>query len=222
VLVTEIAGQTQVPVENIFDQRHVRALSHPLRVRILAILEEREASPLELARLLRAELGVIAYHVRKLNSLGFIRLVRQTRVRGALQRHYRAVERPRVSDAAWARTPPVVKQALVQATIQQITEYAAASAAAGGLDSADAHATRTALRLDRAGWRQLSLLLRGVLEEITVLEAETRARAAAGECEELEDVGVVLMLFKAVPFGRLAEAQAAGHSAHDVTAPSSH
>jgi DNA-binding transcriptional ArsR family regulator len=177
-------------------------------VRILAILEEREASPLELSRLLRAELGVISYHVRKLNSLGFLRLERETRVRGATQRHYRAVERPRVSDAAWARTPPVVKQALAQATIQQITEYAAASAAAGGLDGADAHATRTALKLDRQGWERLSLLLRGVLEEIAVLEAETQAREAAGETGQLEDVGVVLMLFKAVPLGRLAEAQA--------------
>lgn len=106
----------------------------------------------------------------------------------------------------------VVKQALVQATIQQITEYAAASAAAGGLDSADAHATRTALKLDRQGWERLSLLLRTVLEEITVLEEETRSREVAGETEELEDVGVVLMLFKAVPLGRLAEAQAAERS----------
>jgi DNA-binding transcriptional ArsR family regulator len=192
----------------------VRALSHPLRVRILAILEEQEASPLELSRLLRAELGVLSYHVRKLHSLGFIRLTRETRARGALQRHYRATERPRVSDEAWARTPPVVKQALVQATIQQITEYAAASAAAGGLDGADAHATRTALKLDRQGWKRLSLLLRNVLEEIAVLEEETRARDAAGETEELEDVGVVLMLFKAVPLSRLAEAHGAEHSSH--------
>ncbi len=202
----------------------MRALSHPLRVRILAILEERVASPLELSRLLRTDLGVIAYHVRKLNSLGFLRLERETRVRGALQRHYRAVERPRVSDAAWARTPPVVKQALVQATIQQITEYAAASAAAGGLDSADAHATRTALRLDREGWERLSLLLRKVLEEINELEEETRAREAAGEIEGLEDVGVVLMLFKAVPLSRVAETQTSEHFSptRDVSAPSAH
>ena len=193
-------------------------------MRILAILEEREASPLELSRLLRAELGVISYHVRKLNALGFLRLERETRVRGAIQRHYRAVERPRVSDAAWARTPPVVKQALVQATIQQITEYAANSAAAGGLDSADAHATRTALRLDRQGWERVSRLLRTVLEEITVLEEETRTREAAGESVELEDVGVVLMLFKAVPLSRLPEAQTGEHSSptHDLSAPSAH
>ena len=193
-------------------------------MRILAILEEREASPLELSRLLRAELGVISYHVRKLNALGFLRLERETRVRGAIQRHYRAVERPRVSDAAWARTPPVVKQALVQATIQQITEYAATSAAAGGLDPADAHATRTALRLDRQGWERVSRLLRNALEEITVLEEETRAREAAGETVELEDVGVVLMLFKAVPLSRVAEPQTGEHSSptHDLSAPSAH
>jgi DNA-binding transcriptional ArsR family regulator len=202
----------------------VRALSHPLRVRILAILEERVASPLELSRLLRTELGVIAYHVRKLHSLGFLRLERETRVRGALQRHYRAVERPRVSDAAWARTPPVVKQAVLQATLQQISEYAGASAATGGFDGADAHATRTALRLDRQGWGRLAEMLRGVLQQISVLEEETREREAAGATEDLEDVGVVLMLFKAVPFGRVAEEQAGEHSSpnRDVSGPFAH
>ena len=47
-----------------------------------------------------------------------------------------------------------------------------------------------------------------------MLEEETRARDAAGETEELEDVGVVLMLFKAVPLSRLAEAHGAEHSSH--------
>ena len=144
------------PIENIGDPRYVRALGHPLRVRILAILEERTASAVELSRMLHADIGVVAYHVRKLHQLGLIELERETRVRGAIQRHYRAHERPRVSEAAWRDAPPVAKQALIDATLQQIHDYGRASNAAGGFDRADAHITRTALRLDRQGWERLA------------------------------------------------------------------
>ena len=188
------------PIENISDPRYVRALSHPLRVRILAILEERTASPLELAHMLRADLGVVAYHVRTLRSLGLLTLERETKVRGATQRHYRAIERPRISDEAWAQAPPIAKQAAVDAAVQQIADYARGSNAAGGFDRPDAHLTRTALRLDRSGWDRLSRALRAVLEAVAEIEEELRRRSAAGEKLELADVGLVIMLFEARPF----------------------
>ena len=56
-------------VTTLDDPRYIKALSHPLRVRILAILEERSASPVKLAELLDASLGVVAYHVRTLEQL---------------------------------------------------------------------------------------------------------------------------------------------------------
>ena len=165
------------PIDNISDPSYVRALSHPLRVRILAILEERVASPLELSRILRAELGVVAYHVRTLHRLGLITLERETKVRGATQRHYRARERPRISDEAWAKAPPIFKQALIDATLSQIHDYARDSNAAGGFDRSDAHITRTALRLDREGWERLAGLLLGVLREVAEIEDDMRERA---------------------------------------------
>jgi DNA-binding transcriptional ArsR family regulator len=187
-------------IENISDPRYVRALGHPLRVRILAILEERTASAVELSRLLHADIGVVAYHVRKLHQLGLIELERETRVRGAIQRHYRAYERPRVSEEAWGQAPPVAKQALIDATLQQIHDYGRASNAAGGFDRADAHITRTALKLDREGWEKLAASLMRVLAEVGEIEQEVRDREAAGEAGELDDVGVVMMLFQALPF----------------------
>jgi DNA-binding transcriptional ArsR family regulator len=170
-------------IENINDPRYVRALGHPLRVRILAILEERTASAVEISRMLHADIGVVAYHVRKLHQLGLIELERETRVRGAIQRHYRAYKRPQISESAWRDAPPVAKQALIDATLQQIYDYGRASNAAGGFDRADAHITRSALRLDRQAWEQ-----------------DVRDREAKGELGELEDVGLVMMLFQALPF----------------------
>jgi len=189
-------------IENIGDPRYVRALGHPLRVRILAIFEERTASAVELARILDADIGVVAYHVRKLHQLGLIELERETRVRGAIQRHYRAYERPRISDDAWEQAPPVAKQAAVDAALQQIYDYGRASNAAGGFDRRDAHITRTALRLDAEGWEKLARSLRRVLAEVAEIEQEVVARAESGDGAPLEDVGLVLMQFQALPFSR--------------------
>ena len=188
------------PTPNIGDPRYVRALGHPLRVRILAILEERTASAIELSRMLQADIGVVAYHVRKLHQLGLIELVRETRVRGAIQRHYRARERPRVSDEAWGEAPPVAKQAAVGATLQQIYDYGRAANAAGGFDRADAHLTRTALRLDGQGWERLAAALRRALEDVAEIEGDVQAREESGDAGEIEDVGLVMMLFQARPF----------------------
>src|SRR3954447_20789135 len=90
------------PITNIDDPRYVKAMRHPLRVRILAMLDERTASTVELGGWLGASLGTVAYHVRTLERMGLVELVHETRVRGAVEHHYNSVERPRVSDDAWA------------------------------------------------------------------------------------------------------------------------
>src|SRR3954462_11748906 len=144
------------PITNIDDPRYVKAMSHPLRVRILAMLEERTASPVELAGWLGASLGTVAYHVRTLYRVGLIELVRETRVRGAVEHHYRSRERPRVSDEAWAAAPPIAKQAARPPPLQTIDPYPRAPSAAGGFGPGNAHLTRTALQLDARGWNELS------------------------------------------------------------------
>ena len=125
-------------ITSIDDPRYVKAMSHPLRVRILAMLDERTASPVELAGWLGASLGTVAYHVRTLERMGLIELVRETRVRGAVEHHYRSCKRPRVSDEAWAAAPPIAKQAAASASLQTIDAYARAASAAGGFDTAAA------------------------------------------------------------------------------------
>src|SRR5204862_7829579 len=68
------------PITSINDPRYVKAISHPLRVRILAMLQERTASPSQLSEWLGATLGTTAYHVRALHKLGLIELADETRV----------------------------------------------------------------------------------------------------------------------------------------------
>jgi DNA-binding transcriptional ArsR family regulator len=187
------------PVPNIDDPRFVKALSHPLRVRILALLQERTASPRELAEWLDSTLGTVSYHVRTLHDLGLIELVRTSQVRGAIAHHYRAKVRPRVSDEAWASAAPIVKQAAVGAALQTVDDYARASAAAGGFDRGEAHLTRSSLRLDAKGWQAAAKACEKLLTELARVEDAAGKRLARNpEAEEASDAGVVVMLFDAV------------------------
>jgi DNA-binding transcriptional ArsR family regulator len=189
------------PYSDINDPRLIKALAHPLRVRILTILETRElASPNEMADELGVSLGVMSYHVRRLHALGFLELVKRTPRRGAIEHHYRAKARPRVSDDVWAETPAIVKRAMVGATLQQITGYVNAAAGGGGFDRSEAHLSRTVLALDDEGWAQLAKKMIGWVGEIERIEAESQARIEASPGGEAESTAkrsaAVLMLFE--------------------------
>jgi DNA-binding transcriptional ArsR family regulator len=187
------------PVTNIDDPRYVKALSHPLRVRILALLQERTASPRELAEWLGASLGTVSYHVRTLHDFGLIELVDTTQVRGAIAHHYRARVRPRVSDEAWASAGPVVKQATVGAALQTVDEYARASAAAGGFDRGEAQLNRTSVRLDARGWTQAAKACEKLLADLAKIEDAAAKRLGQDPSpEDVSEAAAVVLLFEAV------------------------
>jgi DNA-binding transcriptional ArsR family regulator len=186
-------------IKSVDDPRYVKAMSHPLRVRILAMLDERVASPNELSGWLGATLGVVAYHVRVLEQVGLIDLVKETRVRGAVEHHYRAAERPTVTAEGWAQAPPVAKQAAVGSSLDVMAEYARASAAAGGFDRADAQLRRELLRLDGRGFAELSKACEKLLEQAKKIEAAAIARIAKDpQAGDVAETGLGLLLFEAV------------------------
>jgi DNA-binding transcriptional ArsR family regulator len=196
------------PITDIDDPRYVKALAHPLRIRILAMLADRVASPVQLAAHLDATLGTVAYHVRTLHGLGLVELVDTRQRRGATEHYYRAREHPRFPDDAWSGLAPVAKQRMLSAILQQIGQYVTSSAAAGGFDHADAHMTRMSLRLDDHGFKQLAAASRKWLRE-----AERIEEAAAARLERETSIdgdggvegGLVVMVFE----GR------AGHARND-------
>src|SRR5919107_5444445 len=101
---------------DIDDPRLVKALAHPIRLKILNILDERTSTPKELAALLGLPLENVSYHVRTLKDFGFIKLERTRQVRGAVEHHYRLAARPRVGSKLWAEVPRVVQEALADAS----------------------------------------------------------------------------------------------------------
>jgi DNA-binding transcriptional ArsR family regulator len=194
------------PIKNIDDPRYVKAMSHPLRVRILAMLDERKASPNQLAGWIGASLGTVAYHVRTLEQFGLIELVDETRVRGAVEHHYRARERPNVTAEAWAQAPPIAKQAAVGSSLDVIAEYARASAAAGGFDRQEAQLRRALVRVDAKGFAALSKACDKLLEQAEKIEAAAAERIAKNpHAGDIVEAGLGVMLFDAVRLSSEAE-----------------
>src|SRR5688500_18924529 len=94
------------------DQRLVKALGHPLRAQILTVLNERVASPNELAQETGEPLGNVSYHVRLLADLDCVELVRTEPRRGAVEHYYRATVPPWLDKSAWKSLPKSLRSSV--------------------------------------------------------------------------------------------------------------
>jgi DNA-binding transcriptional ArsR family regulator len=189
------------PITAIDDPRYVKAMSHPVRVRIMAMLQERKASPNELSQWLGTTLGATAYHVRTLHKLGLIELVDETRVRGAVEHHYKAKALPRRSEKTWSSASPIAKQAEVGSALRMLEDYTHASAAAGGFDRPEAILARKTAKLDEKGWTALAAECQKLLERVDKIEADAAKRLAKPNAEPAREGAVVLMSFESVSLG---------------------
>lgn len=186
------------PITEIDDPRLVKGLAHPLRIHILRVLEDRVASPSEIAEEIDAPLGNVSYHVRFLARVGLIELSSTQPRRGAVEHYYRAVGRPQISAKAWEQVPQAVKDALMGSTLFEIGEMVAAAAQAGGFDCDKAHASRRAYSLDERGFDELSVAVAALLARAEEIQRESAERLAGSNEENGElDAGVVMLLFEA-------------------------
>jgi len=96
-------------------QRQLRALSHPLRLRILSLVTGRAMSSAELARELGLTHAAVSFHVRQLASAGYLELAETRSVRGGQERRYRSRSGGREQ---WETEDP---RMTVQATAAELT-----------------------------------------------------------------------------------------------------
>jgi DNA-binding transcriptional ArsR family regulator len=190
------------------DSRLAKALAHPLRVQLLAALNEGVASPNELAKKLDEPLTNVSYHVRMLHDLGTIELVETEPRRGALEHYYRAVVRPFFGDRDWKRLPKNARGSISDAVLQLVWDDAA-EAIKGGLfdEREDRHLSRSVLAVDEKGWEELNDLLSDTLDRAMQIQAESASRASKNG--ETFSVNLVMMTHPTPK------------SAKDSTAPSS-
>jgi DNA-binding transcriptional ArsR family regulator len=190
-------------ITDIEDARLVKGLAHPLRIQILRALEDRIASPSEIADEIGAPLGNVSYHVRFLARMGLIELSGTQPRRGAVEHYYRSAGRVGVSEETWATVPQVVRDAVLSSTLDQVGRSVGIAAASGGFSGDDAHASRTEIVLDANGLADLSAAVAELHSRATDIERESSARIAAfdGAVQAADGNGggvraqLILMLF---------------------------
>jgi DNA-binding transcriptional ArsR family regulator len=116
------------------DQRVIKALAHPLRVDILVILNDRMASPKELAKELDEGLSQVGYHVKVLKDFEMIELVKTEPRRGAVEHYYRA--NLRVLIPAWIAKlwPKSAQRSVFGTVLEDIAKDVSTSLNAGTFD----------------------------------------------------------------------------------------
>lgn len=163
------------------DEALLRAISHPLRHRLLSMLDGRTASPNQLARELGLPLGRVSYHIRLLADLGAIELVKTEPRRGALEHFYRAVTAVWFSEADWTKLPRTARRGILGQNLQQIFANVTKAADGGGFDHPSSLVLRAPLDLDEEGLTELSGVLRDAFDRAR--EINRRAAERRGESE---------------------------------------
>jgi DNA-binding transcriptional ArsR family regulator len=181
---------------DLVDPRIAKALSHPMRARILVILNERVASPNEIAELIDERLPNVSYHVRALLDLGCIELVDTAQRRGAIEHYYKAIIRPFFTDNDWKRIPRSGRQAISDTALQVIWEDVSQAVKAGTFDARpDRYLTHSPMVLDEEGWSELHRVMSEALSEVEKIESQSARRLKRSK-ERGVSTKVVLMQFE--------------------------
>lgn len=145
----------------------VFVVQHPIRVDALQILNEREASAAQIARLIGEDMKKVGNHVKALADYGCIELVRTKKRRGAEEHLYRASLRPCIGNEEWALLPQQARHEISALVFQAIVAEALASFRAGKFDSRlDRHLSWQPMKLDEQGWHELMEELKESLERV--------------------------------------------------------
>ncbi|HSS59642.1 MAG TPA: winged helix-turn-helix domain-containing protein [Solirubrobacteraceae bacterium] len=201
------------PITEIDDPRLVKALAHPLRIRILGILEQRSATPKELAELLDVQLENLSYHVRTLRDFGFIKLERRRMVKGAVEHRYGIVARPRITAEVWQQLPALVREALDSASLGQIWDVVTRAATQNKMSRPESHMARRVARLDEQGFAEMSKVVGQTVDKLLEIEKQSAQRLRKHEGPQVPTV-LIAMLFDAPDDDASDNGGRAGGAAH--------
>lgn len=161
----------------VIDQRLIRALAHPLRIRILEALSERVASPIRLSDDLDAGLSHVAYHTRALDKCGCLELVDTAQRRGATEHFYKASPHSFIGDRIWRRVPRALLGGVSGATLQSFMDRAVAALEAGTIDGrGDTTLSWSPVLLDQQGWDEVTATMKSTVNRVLEIQDKSRAR----------------------------------------------
>jgi hypothetical protein len=137
------------------------ALRHPMRVRILEVLNERDMSPVQFMHLGLApetdtsqkSLSHISYHFRQLAEFGCLEVVEHVPRRGATEHVYRGRARAFFSNEEWGELTEGERSLISRTMYQGLAARAEGAMMAHTFDSrVDRHLSWLAMEVDERGW----------------------------------------------------------------------
>jgi hypothetical protein len=158
-------------------------LAHPLRVRILEILNQRDLSPVEFCREGFAPNGMdvshVAYHFRELAQYGCLAVTEENKRRGSIEHVYRGLARAFFSDTHWNELDEAERAKISKTMIQGLLARVEGSLMSGVFDSRlDRHLSWIAMKLDEQGWSEMSTTLAAAFGEIEQIRGDAERRLA--------------------------------------------
>lgn len=183
------------------------ALRHPLRVRILEVVNEQDMSPNQfMLRQLAPDVEIsaktlssISYHFRELAKMGCIEVARTHARRGATEHVYTGKARAYFTDEEWAELTQRERCLISRTMYQGLAARAEGAMMAHTFDSrTDRHLTWIAMKVDERGWTELMSTLAGALGDVMQIRHDARDRLAASG-EKVVPVTVGMLGFESPP-----------------------
>jgi len=181
------------------DLRFFKAISHEDRYLALHILNERVASPTEVAAELGITVSKASYHMRTLLRLGCAEIVEEVPRRGSTTEHfYRATHPSFFSDEDWVRIPRSMRESITGKQLTVIGRYISQALLEGTFEARDdRHYSWMRMIVDEQGWGESMGILLDALERLQEVQAASRERLDEGEGVPIS-IAVLLMGFEAL------------------------
>lgn len=154
----------------------MKALGHPLRLEILAILADDVASPTEMARQLNERVGNVCYHVNVLRDYGLVVDDKEVPRRGAVEHFFRAAARTVIPPGAWDNLPDAVRKGVSVRILEKAIDDVRDSMEAGVFDDPPGELSWTPLILDQLGVEELGKITRKFIESSLEVQANASKR----------------------------------------------
>ena len=139
-------------LKTFFDRRLIKALGHPVREHILAVLNERIASASEIGEEIGADVSSFYHHIEELEKLECIERVETKRRRGANEHFFKARSTVFFDEKPGSNCPRSVKADMAASSLQHLFDDVRQGAGEGDLDARDdRHVSWTPGDFDAAG-----------------------------------------------------------------------
>ncbi|HKO37400.1 MAG TPA: winged helix-turn-helix domain-containing protein [Solirubrobacterales bacterium] len=184
-------------------------LKHPLRVRILEVLNEGPRSPSQFVEegLIPKEhfttyqqaLSLASYHFRELEKEGCLEVVESIPRRGAVEHVYRGMARIYLDAAEFEAMPRATRRQLSRISMQGLIARADRAISSETFDArTNRHLSWMPMQLDERGWEEVVATLAATLGELTQIRHDAKDRLAASG-EEVVPATVAMLGFESPP-----------------------